>query len=360
MNNIPYEKHLREYTVLGVTAALDGWFTKEFIDFFGLTLTEIISVIENGIYYHLQREGEREKLAKSFLKRFDEGKIDTELEYEYFDKEVAKYTKLINIPTQGFTLNTLIEFYKYYRSLMKMAAAALDTADFIDVLSPTKQTIFFDWITKVRKRAEPIYKTGERLFIPRYSEWLSKTILPDYTSEELLYLTSQEMEAYITKGAVLPPSHELTQRKELLYIRQFPIQQFEIKTNQEARVVIEKNELLIDKVPESNVSEVKGQSAYPGVVKGSVRIVLSLADSKNIKEGEVLVSTMTDPSYLPAMKRAIAFITDEGGILSHAAIVARELKKPCVIGTKIATKILKDGDLVEVDANTGRVRIING
>ena len=58
------------------------------------------------------------------------------------------------------------------------------------------------------------------------------------------------------------------------------------------------------------------------------------------------------------MKRAIAFVTDEGGITCHAAIIAREMKKPCIIGTKVATKILKDGDMVEVDANKGTVKII--
>ena len=58
------------------------------------------------------------------------------------------------------------------------------------------------------------------------------------------------------------------------------------------------------------------------------------------------------------MKKAAAFVTDGGGILCHAAIMARELKKPCVIGTKIATQVLKDGDLVEVDADKGIVRKI--
>jgi pyruvate,water dikinase len=59
------------------------------------------------------------------------------------------------------------------------------------------------------------------------------------------------------------------------------------------------------------------------------------------------------------MEKAAAFITDEGGITCHAAIVSRELKKPCIIGTKIATQVLKDGDLVEVDANNGVVKIMN-
>ena len=76
------------------------------------------------------------------------------------------------------------------------------------------------------------------------------------------------------------------------------------------------------------------------------------------KNKEILVSSMTTPSMVPIMKKAAAFITDEGGITCHAAILAREMKKPCIIGTKVATKALKDGDLVEVDADKGMVRII--
>ena len=67
---------------------------------------------------------------------------------------------------------------------------------------------------------------------------------------------------------------------------------------------------------------------------------------------------MTRPEYLPVMHLAAAFVTDEGGIASHAAIVAREMKKPCIIGTKIATQVLKDGDLVEVDAEKGIVTVL--
>lgn len=67
---------------------------------------------------------------------------------------------------------------------------------------------------------------------------------------------------------------------------------------------------------------------------------------------------MTLPDLLPAMKKASAFVTDEGGVMCHAAIIARELKKPCIIGTRIATQFLKDGDLVEVDAEKGIVKIL--
>ncbi|KND47451.1 MAG: pyruvate, water dikinase [Parcubacteria bacterium C7867-004] len=104
------------------------------------------------------------------------------------------------------------------------------------------------------------------------------------------------------------------------------------------------------------VSEVKGQVAQKGMVTGRVRIVKNKMQMTNVTDGDILVSPMTTPDFLSAMHRAAAFVTDEGGIMCHAAIVARELKKPCVIGAKIATKVFKDGDMVEVDAEKGIVR----
>lgn len=103
---------------------------------------------------------------------------------------------------------------------------------------------------------------------------------------------------------------------------------------------------------------IPGLIAFKGKVNGKVRIVRNILDIKNFRSGEILVANTTHPDYVPAMKMAIAFITNEGGIISHTAIIAREMKKPCLVGTKIATKVLHDGDLVEVDADKGIVKII--
>ena len=94
------------------------------------------------------------------------------------------------------------------------------------------------------------------------------------------------------------------------------------------------------------------------MAKGFVRLIFTEKDLNNFKEGEILVSPMTRPEFLSVMQKALAFVTDEGGITCHAAIIAREMKKPCIISTKIATQVLKDGDLVEVDADNGVVRIL--
>jgi phosphohistidine swiveling domain-containing protein len=104
--------------------------------------------------------------------------------------------------------------------------------------------------------------------------------------------------------------------------------------------------------------DVSGQIAFKGKVQGNARIVRKQRDMDKVKEGDILISPMTTPDFLPAMQKAAAFVTNEGGVTCHAAIVAREMKKPCVIGTKIATHIFKDGDLVEVDADNGVVRIL--
>jgi len=98
-----------------------------------------------------------------------------------------------------------------------------------------------------------------------------------------------------------------------------------------------------------------GQIANKGKAMGTVRIVLDPHDDKGFKQGDILVTSMTRPEFVPLMKKAAAVVTNEGGVTCHAAIVSRELNIPCIIGTKRATMVLKDGDVVEVDAMKGMV-----
>lgn len=99
----------------------------------------------------------------------------------------------------------------------------------------------------------------------------------------------------------------------------------------------------------------KGAGASPGIISGHVRILKSAKENSSIESGEILVATQTNPDYVPAMKKAVAIITDEGGRTSHAAIVSRELGIPAVVGTEVATKTLKTGDLVTVNGQTGEI-----
>ncbi|MEM3971086.1 MAG: pyruvate, water dikinase [Saccharolobus sp.] len=102
---------------------------------------------------------------------------------------------------------------------------------------------------------------------------------------------------------------------------------------------------------------VRGLPASPGIVYGRAKVILDIKDAKvsEIEKGDILVTRMTDPDWVPLMKIASAIVTDEGGMTSHAAIVSRELGIPAVVGTRDATKVIKDNQMITVDAIRGIV-----
>src|SRR3989344_2104311 len=98
-------------------------------------------------------------------------------------------------------------------------------------------------------------------------------------------------------------------------------------------------------------NQIRGTTACWGKVQGRVKVIRDRNDFVKFQQGDILVAGMTRPEHVPLLKKAAAIVTNEGGITCHAAIVSRELNIPCIIGTKVATEVLKDGDLVEVNAN---------
>jgi phosphohistidine swiveling domain-containing protein len=103
--------------------------------------------------------------------------------------------------------------------------------------------------------------------------------------------------------------------------------------------------------------ELRGTAASRGVASGPVRLILEVTEAGRLKPGDILVTTMTRPEMGAALDRAAAFVTDQGGRMAHAAIIAREMGKPCVIGTADATRVLEDGMTVTVDGDAGVVRL---
>lgn len=106
-------------------------------------------------------------------------------------------------------------------------------------------------------------------------------------------------------------------------------------------------------------NELKGTVASEGLVQGKAFVIENEEDLQNFPEGYILVTSMTTPKFLPAMQRSIGIITDFGGVMSHPAIIARELKLPCIVGIKYASLTIKNNDLVEVDAEKGIVKILS-
>ncbi len=109
------------------------------------------------------------------------------------------------------------------------------------------------------------------------------------------------------------------------------------------------------------IIEFSGTLASKGknsVVQGKVCIILDPFNSKKFQKGNILVAAMTSPEYVFLMEKAAAIVTDAGGLTCHAAIVCREFGLPCIVGTRIATQVLHDGDLVEINTAKGTVKIL--
>jgi phosphoenolpyruvate synthase/pyruvate phosphate dikinase len=211
---------------------------------------------------------------------------------------------------------------------------------------------FFSKLTYWREYRKQINLMGFHICDAVLSSIELKTGIP---KKYLKYLSFEEVEN-VLKGLI--SIDMLRERREKGVMIIFEKNTYKILIDTEASSL--KREL-DDK---SKLSDIRNQTIIPGQVasqgyaKGIAKIILDTKDFNKFNDGEVLVSGMTRPEFIPLMKKAIAIVTNEGGITCHAAIVSRELGKPCIIGTKNATEIIKDGDLIEVRANHGTVRIL--
>lgn len=210
------------------------------------------------------------------------------------------------------------------------------------------QTIFEAWgdfmVTKIYRR-----------FAQIYAVYRMQSILKEIASrlnlslKEVRLLLKNEVYRALLKGKL---GRQQLKARTKLAVYYYEKDKEVVLTGKKALQLVRQAE----KVVSRNITEIKGQVGCVGKTQGTVKIIIRPKDMVKMKKGDVLVSIATDPDIVPAMKKAAAVVTEQGGVTSHAAIVSRELGIPCVIGTKIATKVLKDGDRVEVDAYKGVVK----
>ncbi|MFH0862470.1 MAG: PEP-utilizing enzyme [Candidatus Altiarchaeota archaeon] len=189
---------------------------------------------------------------------------------------------------------------------------------------------------------------GFYCYEPLFKELAKRHKVEDWRT--LLYMLPWELEEFILKNK--PTVAQLKKRREYsCYIA--AKDKTQLLTGERARKFY--TTLGLDR-DHSGLTEVKGQVAYRGKAIGRARIIHVPKDMEKMRDGDILVSQATSPDLIMAMKKAAAIVTNTGGLICHAAITARELKIPCVVGTRIATEVFKDGDLVEVDATKGTVK----
>lgn len=175
--------------------------------------------------------------------------------------------------------------------------------------------------------------------------------------KDILYYTAEEWRDLFTKQALVP-GRVIRDRKKFCVVHMHD-SRFDIYTGARAKRVmapiLRAGHAQNNRHPINTVSGT-AVSRSVGLVTGRVRLLKSAREINKMRSGEILVAPMTSPDYIVAMRKARAIITDVGGLMSHAAIVSRELGIPAVVGTKVATQVLRDGDWVEVDAGRGIVR----
>lgn len=309
---------------------------------FGKTVSPLFLTYKEGIASAWLPLKQYEKLGTEMARRT--------LDIGYLEQWIAKFKKaadevftVIRKDPEHFLteLDDFCALYQYYSAYQVATKAAFN---FLPLDADPRTRALLE---EGRRYSETMYTESVEMF-SKVAERIASAH-KGHTKELVLMMTVDELRDYL-KSSTLPGVNELAERHICSGIYW--------DTNG-VRVLPASTIKKIEKAWRSTFDGklLKGTSAYKGRVKGTCHVVWNYKNA-TLEKGEILVTGMTDPNFVPLMQKAAAIITDGGGMLSHAAIMARELGTPCIIGTKFATQVLHDGDLVEVDADNGVVNIL--
>lgn len=289
-------------------------------------------------------------IARNFRKLDKVFFVPAKTSFKRIKKQIEKIEKEINKDYRE-NLGIIAKIYPDYFKVLAMYNC------FLRYLGnkESKGRISLKYAKKIAKERE----TVARLY-PRIEKLIKRSVQlvgmkSKFNKDLLRYLTRNEMYDYLKNRKISKKLLEdLSKRKkESFYL-------FVEKGNKEYvftdRNLLKRIENDFFGIRQKEIVQIKGYPVYKGKARGFVYNFHS--SKKRPKKDFILVISMTYPKDIALVKQCQAIITDEGGILSHAAIISRELKKPCIIGTKIATKVLQDRQLVEIDANKGIIKIL--
>lgn len=240
-------------------------------------------------------------------------------------------------------IKRLKEFYNKLTKWWSAMALVIAAPDMGDLKKDIKNELL-----KMRSETEKYMDNSDGVFIDFF-----KKNYPEY--KDIIYIISPDELFKLEEEKLSAKEIDLIKKRKsgyaLLNNDLFLINELQKKLN-EKEISLEQNKM------EEDIKEIEGTSASFGVAIGKVRLVKYKKEIKEVEKGEILVTEMTSPDFVVALEKIAAIITDEGGITCHAAIVSREMNIPCIVGTSIATQVLKTGDWVRVNANKGIVTIL--
>ncbi|MCB9805962.1 hypothetical protein H6775_02250 [Candidatus Nomurabacteria bacterium] len=354
------DQKLYEIIEKSIQAIQDGVGTGHIIEGFALTVDEDLkaellkytkdSKVNNKVYADLTTPEE-----KSFFRQADEDLSEianSDMDKNLIEKFIDKYYW---IRTNYGHKEIVDEAYATEEAKTKKDISGWSEEE----IKNTKK----DLVDKFNIPDDLVWKTSLVAFVGAWQDERKKYIMMGayyvfLLTEELSKRTGIEMQylKYLLPSEVKNAKEllpKLKERREYSWYA-FDYEDYYVISGEDTKVIQD----IVKSYEEEVTDVINGTVASSGIAKGVAKICTNAESLDKVEEGDILVASMTRPEYISAMKKAAAFITDEGGITCHAAIVSREMKKPCIIGTKFATKVLKDGDLVEVDGEHGVVNII--
>lgn len=328
----------------GVARELSFFTTREIIKAYnnmhkryGHTLDNVLFHSEDGVLTMIRKKSELNKLI-DYIEKLSE---------EYIVKELEKAAEL------------------YDELEEKLINFKLTTEIWPDLLALCENLwlyhmfgIYFGYATE-RQKINNIKEKHYDLVVKVRNEINDLQILDDflknyYKNIDLTILTAEEIGEYL-KNKRLPPKKELVERENEYLLLMKNLEAERISKN-EIRKTIAK---YIQEEDYSKIKELKGVVVFPKKVLGKARVVLKKKDLPKIKNGDILVTIMTNPEFVPYLSKVAGIVTDYGGVTCHASIISREMKIPCIVATENATKVFKDGELIEIDDKENLVRKIN-
>jgi phosphohistidine swiveling domain-containing protein len=313
---------------------------------FGINLKHLIIVSKQGYTTSYALVKDRNEVGNHLISKFIKCNNAKEIA-DLIKSKALKISGLMkDISEKDFTeeeLKILIAKFDEYHNLHIVPRKMIDAA------SPEIVQNIIEDLKDARLAGETIHQEFDNLLF-KFAENISEKT--GYSPEMFMSLTRDEFFDYLN-------NHKLPDREELAKRYDYS----GLIINSEGSTCITDPDTVISlehlNVNVNDFNFIKGNTAFPGKVQGTVRLVFDPLKCTLFNKGDILVTGMTRPDYEHLMAKAGAIITDVGGLLCHASIIARELGKPCIIGTQSATKVLKEGDLVEVDATNGVIRRIN-
>jgi len=347
IGEIAMQYNLTKEEIIILTTPAEMTFNNERV----LMLFEIVKKIE-------RKRIEPKDWGKS-LEKFVKSDLQIEnykLKFDYYKSNYANVEHITNIEMveeiekylkdKDLLQAEYIKLKNYFKNQTKLIARVLRKHHLKE-----NPLYFFNKLTYWREYRKKVNLMGFHVLEAILKSIEARTGIP---KKYLQFLIFEEVD-HVIKGLI--GLDVLKKRREGGLMVIFEEKSYKMLTGKEAESI--KNEMDQKVQAKQEIqNSFSGQVASRGYAKGIARVVLDKSDFSKVNEGDILITSMTRPEFLPVIKKAAGIVTNEGGITCHAAIISRELGKPCIIGTKVATKLIKDGDVVEVRANHGTVRIL--